>query len=231
MKYFRYEIEKLFDRLKSGEKFSFSKYADGEWMAMCGKAVNNGEFESTSNHDKVIEELKTSFTYKDSGYYVGVSCPCCQGSDHDEMIMASGQDDSHLTFANIFVNDNYKFFKDNIIPEFSNHKVHLVANEEAKVEDLPFEVEEFYPVGFSAWVDDHEILDEILEQDLTNKLFLFCCGPFGNILAHRLWVENKNNVYLDIGSTLNPWLKSEGFNRGYFSAGGPNYNKICVWGG
>jgi hypothetical protein len=228
MKYFGEEVEKIFERLKSGQRFAFSKYADGEWAAMQGTYVNNGEFESSLKFSEAIEELKESFTYKDAGYYVGISCPCCQGKNHDAMVLASGQDYDHLTFANMFVNNNYSFFKEKFIPEFSNHQVHLVANEKSKIKNLPFGVEEFYPVGFNAWVEDRAILDEILEQDLTNKLFLFCCGPFGNILTHRLWKENRNNTYLDIGSTLNPYLECEGFVRGYFS--GPNSKKVCVWG-
>jgi len=228
MKYFRKEIEKLFDRLESGKKFSFSKYADGEWMAMRGIPVNNREFEATTDMTATIHNLCVSFLFKDEGYYVGISCPCCQGQHHYTMAHKSGQDEEHLTFANIFVNGNYSFFKEHFIPEFSNRKIHLVANEKSKVENLPFEVEKFYPVGFSAWKNDYDLVDKIIAQDDEDKLFLFCAGPFGNILAHRLWEANKKNTYLDIGSTLNPWLEHEGFKRGYFS--GPNYHKMCTWG-
>jgi hypothetical protein len=37
--------------------------------------------------------------------------------------------------------------------------------------------------------------NEILETNPKNKLFLFCCGPFGNILSHQLLLNNKENVY------------------------------------
>jgi len=228
MKYFNEEIVKLFDRLQSGKKFSFSKFADGEWMSMCQVPVNNGEFESNnSTHDAMVR-LRESFQYKDDRYYIGVSCPCCQGENHYKMVRASKQDEDHLTFANIFVNGNYKFFKENFIPEFAKHKIHLVANESSKIDNLPFEVEKFYPIGFSAWVNNHDLIEQIIKEDHEDKLFLFCCGPFGNILAHRLWEANKKNIYMDIGSTLNPWLESEGFRRGYFS--GSDQEKVCVWG-
>jgi len=60
-------------------------------------------------------------------------------------------------------------------------------------------------------------------------IFLFCCGPFGNILCHRLTEANENNTYLDIGSTLNPFLQSAGFERDYYM--GNNYfsNMIGAW--
>jgi hypothetical protein len=57
-------------------------------------------------------------------------------------------------------------------------------------------------------------------------LFLFCAGPLGNMLAYRMWEKNKNNTYMDIGSTLNTWLV--GSNRGYL-IGAPTINKICTW--
>jgi hypothetical protein len=50
------------------------------------------------------------------------------------------------------------------------------------------------------------------------------------MLSHQLWDDNKENIYLDIGSTLNPWIQSEGFKRNYYN-GDPQYsNKVCIWG-
>lgn len=227
MKNFSTEIEIMFKRLKSGKNFSFSKYADGEWSTLSGNTINNGEFDFNPERGDPVQELMESFTFKDNDYYVGISCPCCQGLNHNIMKKTSQQQEDNLTFANLFVNNNYKFFTKNFVPEFSNHKIHLVANKRSKIENLPFEIEEFYPVGFSAWVNDYSLVEEIMAKNLKEKLFLFCCGPFGNILAHKLWESNKNNTYMDIGSTLNPWLQSEAFVRGYFS--GPNSEKICVW--
>jgi hypothetical protein len=48
----------------------------------------------------------------------------------------------------------------------------------------------------------------------------------GNMLAAKMWKYNKNNIYLDIGSTLNPWLV--GNNRGYLRGAG-TINKTCIW--
>lgn len=229
-KQFNIEIKKMFDRLVSGEHFSFSKFADGEWAMIRNIPLNNNEFSYTIDDNFYRQKLIDSFKFKDSKYYVGISCPCCQSVEHKKMLEFSEQDDEHLTFANIFVNSNYSFYKENFIPEYNNHKVHLIANKNAKVEDLPFKVEEFYPVENTAWKHNYNLINEINHKNYNKKLFLFACGPFGNMLAHQLWVSNKNNTYLDIGSTLNPWLQSEGFKREYY-LGNINYsNRICVWG-
>ena len=57
MKTFSGEIEKLYDKLIEGKPFAFSKYADGEWMAMTGQPLNNGEFESNHQTIGAIENL------------------------------------------------------------------------------------------------------------------------------------------------------------------------------
>lgn len=230
MKNFNEEIIKLFERLKSRIPFSFSKFADGEWLMMRNIPINNNEFNYTKDDEFYKDKLIESFQYKDDGYYVGVSCSCCTGSDHKDMVDYCGQDDSNLTFANIFVNANYGYYKDNFIEEYKNWDIHLVANKNAKVEMLPFKIEKFYPVENSAWRENYDLIEQIKNENFKGKLFLFACGPFGNMLAHQLWDVNKENTYMDIGSTLNPWLQSGGFNRDYHIKNSFYANRFCIWG-
>jgi hypothetical protein len=230
MKDFESEIYRIFDLFKKGSPFSFSKYADGEWAAINDINLNNREFEKTPLTPSFFKnKLIESFKYKDPNYYVGVSCPCCQGGEAQKMIDFSEQDYEHLTFANVFVNSNYKIYKEIFIKEYENHDIHLIANEKSKINNLPFKIEKFYPIGFSAWVNNYKLIEEIKQKNLNNKLFLFCAGPFGNLLAHQLHESNKNNIYLDIGSTLNPWLQSEGFQRDYYLNGTVYQNRTCTW--
>tara|TARA_R110002110_G_scaffold401439_1_gene618275 strand:- start:4473 stop:5174 length:702 start_codon:yes stop_codon:yes gene_type:complete len=233
MKIFSLEIQKLFSRFKQGKPFAFNKFCDGEWMAMQNIALNNNEFENSPNipqiyRDKLVEALQ----YKDPNYYIGVSCSCCFPDHAEKMRELSGQDDEHMTFANIFVNSNYLKYKQTFLEEFKKYKIHLVANENAKIEDLPFDVEKFYPVGFSAWVNNYDLIEEIKNSNESDKLFLFACGPFGNLLTHQLFDHNKENIYLDVGSTLNPWTQSEGFKRDYYTytqGQTPYASRDCSW--
>ena len=96
MKDFTKEIYTMFNKLKNGQPFSFSKYSDGEWSIIQGHHLNNGEFEFCPQtvsfyRDKLIE----SFKYKNKNYYVGISCPCCQGNESQKMIDFSEQDTDH----------------------------------------------------------------------------------------------------------------------------------------
>jgi hypothetical protein len=177
MKDFTQEIYTMFNRLKNGQPFSFSKYADGEWAIIQGHHLNNGEFEfSPQTISFYREKLIESFKYKNKNYYVGISCSCCQGNESQKMIGFSEQDADHLTFANIFVNTNYPIYLETFIKQYKNHDVHLIANKNSKIENLPFKIEKFYPVGFSAWTNDYNLIDQIKQTNLSNKLFLFCTG-------------------------------------------------------
>lgn len=227
---------KIFEKmLAEKEQFTFSKYADGEWAVMKQQTLNNNEFVFKNNIEDEQRrlELIQSFQYRHPQYYVGISCPCCQGQQtFDEMKQFSGQDYKRLTWANLWVNSNYQYYRDNIIPHFSNYNVALFAHENSTLHNLPFQPKIFVSVQKNAWINSYHKIDKITkimnQEDMKGWLFLFCCGPFGNILAHRLTQHNPYNTYLDIGSTLNPYLKTEGFRRGYFSK--HQQMKPCVWG-
>jgi len=223
------DVKILLNALKKREKFAFSKYADGEYAILIDRKITNCDnwTYDPESHQLYRDEWMYSYQYNEDGYYVGISCPCCVGNEDTKWMRDNVRvKDSNLTWANLFVNGNYNFFKDNFIPEFKNHDVILIANENANVSNLPFKIEEHIKVTETAWKDNFDLVLSLPEKEYNNKLFLFCAGPLGNMLAYNMWKKNKNNTYMDIGSTLNPWLV--GNNRGYLM-GRPTINKICNW--
>jgi len=236
-KYFSKDILVFEDKLTNKEIFTFSKFADGEWAIITGESINNGEFLYDNRNELFIKarnELVNAFQYSNPNYYIGISCPCCQGIDvHNFMKIVSGRHEKFVTWANLWVNSNYSYFLERIMPIFNSYEVVLVANEESKISKLPFEVSKFFPVKNNAWVDSREQIDAIknyLGKDkLKGKLILLCCGPFGNILAHQLTEHNKHNTYLDIGSTLNEYMQSYGFRRTYLTKY-KDMKEPCIWG-
>ena len=121
-----------------------------------------------------------------------------------------------------------------MIPEYKNYEVVVVSNSSSNIDALPFDVKKHFSIGKNAWTEDYSLVQEIKnyidENDINGHLFLFCAGPFGNILTHQLFEHNNQNTYIDIGSTLNVMLLGEaGKNRSYLR-GGSSLNKVCVWG-
>ena len=96
---------------------------------------------------------------------------------------------------------------------------------------MPFKVTDFHAVDYDAWVQNLDLIDFMQKQRYNNKLILFSCGPLGNILAHKLWQENKNNTYIDVGSTLDLWLSNDVRNKRCYAVGIKSFSeKVCHWG-
>jgi hypothetical protein len=241
MKTFDGDFTKFLNKIKSGEHFSLSRWGDGELTILEGKHIDirskgNGEFRYDPNlpqYNQAREKLMESYVYKDDNYYIGIACPCCVGQEkYQYMKDKSGQDEEHLTWANIFVNANYRRTINELIPEFKNHEVDIVVNKNSNIDRLPFKPKNVLRVGTDAWYEDFDLgrnmLEQILMRGVKNRIFLIAAGPLANILTYSLWVYgSKENTYIDIGSILDPYLQLK-LTRGYH-LGAPTLNKICIW--
>lgn len=211
--------------------FSVTRYGDGEMYVFEGRLGRNAvqEFQF-DGQEHLQQELLESYEHKQDNYFVGVPCKCCVGeANFNKMKELSKKEDEKLTWANIFVNSNFTFFQDNIVPQFKNYKVNMVAP--GSPENLPFDVANFYEVGYNAWVNNAGVYDDLVEYISSNKvegeLFLFCAGPFAKTLSYKLFKQFPQNTYLDLGSVF---LRELGLkaNRGYLN-GADTLNKVCVW--
>lgn len=230
-KSFSGDIQFILQRLKERNHFSFSKYADGEYSVLRNEPITNCDNWTfiPNIHQIEYQYLLSSYQYNHPDYFVGISCSCCQPQSHIQW-MRENVGTKNVTWANLFVNSNYDFFKNEFFNEFNywDGNVILVGNKNGMDSILPFKVDAYYPIETGGWLNPYMqiILNDMLDKakEANNQLFLFSAGPLGNILAHRLHTINPNNTYLDIGSTINPWIV--GNNRGYLRG---NSKKVCIW--
>lgn len=227
------DLIKFKNKLINKEKFSFSKYADGEWAILQGRRIGNNEFQYDTSDVFFREKLWESFKFKHLQYIVGIGCECCMGKSFYDMKDQSTQNDENLTWANIWVNSNYPHYIKEIVPLYNDFDVVLICNENASLQNLPFKTMKDFRVQNNAWFYNYSLVDEIklyiTENQIKDCLFLFCAGPFGNILSHQLFEHNQENTYLDIGSTLDPFLFGQnGKTRGYLRGSGTE-GKTCIW--
>ena len=241
MKTFAGDFNKFLTKIKNGEHFSLSRWGDGELMILEGvhidiRAKGNGEFRYDPNLEEYVgvkAKLVSSYDNVDDNYYIGIACPCCVGqAKYEYMKKRVGQDEDHLTWANIFVNSNYPKTIYELLPELKKHTVNLVINKDSKLDKLPFAVKNVWHVGADAWSLDYPVVDRISEyiknNNIENELFLFAAGPLANILTYELWeLTSKKNTYIDIGSILDPYLGLK-LTRGYHM-GDSTLRKVCVW--
>jgi len=231
MKVFEDDIKHMLARLQNHEYFSFSKYADGEYAVLRNTKITNCDnwvFDPVSRQYE-RQLLLESFQYNHDNYHVGISCPCCQPKVDVEW-MRDNVKTKNVTWANLFVNNNYRFFRENFFSTFNDWpgRVILISNEAGVNKKLPFKCNIFYPISIEGWLEPNLSktikTSKNLATEKNDQLFLFSGGPLGNILAHLLHIENQNNTYIDIGSTVNPWIT--GNNRGYLNGVD---QKTCIW--
>jgi GT2 family glycosyltransferase/tetratricopeptide (TPR) repeat protein len=240
MKDFREDLQRLEQRLKRHEPLAFTRFADGELKILLGESIDvlqkeNGEFcySPADREDQFFRErLCDAFQFNSPDYWVGIACPCCVGEEHSRfMRRLCGLPDEQCTWANLFVNANYGYYKEHVVPLFRDYQVYAVANRSAEIGRLPFPVYADWRVGTNAWRSDYALIERIQNAtaQVTGALFLFSAGPMSNFLVHQLFRSNPNNTYLNVGSTLDPWLFGDRGKTRIYLRGGPTLYKYCQW--
>ena len=250
MKDFREHFFLLYNKLKSGEHFAFSRFSDGELFIMQNKelVLGDGYYQigdakkpgvyhpedrkhvDPAKHPHIAAKLMESYQHKKHNYYVGLSCRCCVGdTDFKQMVNWRGGDDEFLTWSNLWVNGNYELFRQYMIPEFSKHKIVYTLNKNANISGLPFSVVKDFRIGENCIVNDfnkhEEVAQWIEENDIKDHVFLFSASSLSNFMIYELFKKHDEYTYIDIGTTLNMELGMKGI-RGYLT--GQN-KKICIW--
>tara|TARA_R110000824_G_scaffold363590_1_gene551610 strand:+ start:1346 stop:2164 length:819 start_codon:yes stop_codon:yes gene_type:complete len=165
------------------------------------------------------KKLTEAFVYRKQNYFKGIP-PQNGGHDKDSswrfcVDLYGEGDEEHLSFSNVMINDNYRFFIKEMLPLFAEKQIVLVSNENSKLDDLPFKVQKHFPVGPNCMKNDYYLIDAckdwIKEKNIKNHLFLFAASSLSNLLCHELYKDFDNNQYMDIGSSLGPLLKLEGW--------------------
>jgi len=234
---FNHNFDNDFDVIKEfvkrKKKFSFGKFADGEIAIMKKikiRNIDNWLFEPDKD-DTFSNMLYDSLSYSEDGYHIGISCPCCDMNGYIWLKSNFKLDYKNVTFANIFVNNNYPKFKTELLPLFNEFdNIIFVGNRNSNLEKVSevLNFKTFYGVGPEAFKTDLGLIDvltkRIKNENTKDALFLFSAGPLGNVLSHKLWEFSKDNTYIDIGSTMNTWT---GLNLRDYQLNGGYANKIC----
>ena len=249
---FREHFYYLLNKFKSKENFAFSRFSDGELRIMQNKElilandyykignnkVNSFYHPEDHKHFNPVKDqhirlkLMEAYQHLQHNYHVGLSCRCCVGdTDFKEMInWYRGDPESELlTWSNLWVNGNFPLFREHMLPEFSKRKIVYILNENGDINNLPFVVLKDFRVGNNCIVNnfgmEKEIIQWIEDNNIEDYVFLFSASSLSNMLIYELYKKYPNNTYIDIGTTLNDFLKLKGL-RGYLN--GTN-RKICIW--
>ncbi|PID62285.1 MAG: hypothetical protein CSB44_04105 [Gammaproteobacteria bacterium] len=239
------ELEAFNRRIVNREPFALARFGDGEMMIINGEATDlshkpGGEhvyMPGDHLHERQRRRLAAALRLQRPNYHVGIACPCCVGRERFfELRTASGQQESQLTWANLFVNSNYPRFLDTTVDALRTRRVFMVCREGADTAGLPFDVETTFSTGANAWLNDHDrLVDELsdaLDRDASRSpqdppVVLMSAGVLANLLVACLAEHYPHVTAIDIGSVFDPQL-GLGQTRRYLK-GGRNLKKTCVW--
>ena len=259
---FTEEFNKFLGKLQRGENFALSRFSDGELFILknekvvlaenyfiTGDRLGGGKYPAEEqkafipeHHSFYQQKLVESLKFNKQGYYKGI-CTKSDVSEEDfkwQLDLHGSNDLEHLTFANVLINNNYKRFVNEVVPLFSKRDVIYVVNEAADLSGLPFEVKKDFRIGSNCMIDNYDTVDKvknyILENNVTDHIILCSAASLSNYIIHQCYELSENNTYLDIGSTLNPYLSLEGwkYTRGYLThywlnSGSPYGTQVDVW--
>ncbi|MBI5686698.1 MAG: hypothetical protein HZC54_16655 [Verrucomicrobia bacterium] len=257
MKTFEGDFHKLLDLLKRREPFAFNRFSDGELFILqnkelildaqqvkVGEKVTKGLYKQEDfkhfdprAHSFHRDRLVDAFRFRAKNYFKGLSCRCCVGDESFRwQLEFHGSDDENLTWANLLVNGNYPRFIHEMYPLFNGYKTVVVCNDKADLSMFPFLVKDFR-VGYNAMVNDYGLIERmkqwIVENRVEGHLFLFSASAFSKLAIHQLYEHCGRNTFIDIGTTLNPFMKMR-LDRSYLKAfwlgtRNADIHKICIW--
>lgn len=228
-----FRITSLIDESKS---FAFARYGDGEVMLMEGEDVNKNSQAFTmdkwysNGKSKLGEDLKK--TLKNDKWYYGIPCQCCNKKCKEYLLKNINVNDNQITYANLFVNSNYK----NFIKWIETLKeVNLISNINAtnRLQSFPFSIKEYIPISndcVNYYENNHEELSNKmckLSSETENEIFLISAGPLSEIIINILWTHNPNNKYIDVGSALDYYIHNK-YTRPYMVNNTIYSKKECV---
>lgn len=217
--------------INEGMNFTFTRYADGEVMLMKGipvredtQAYRVDNWQAPEGLTKVGQELLETLNHTEMDYYYGISGKSDNINDYLFLTKHIQHNTSHLTFVNLWINANYIRTKEMLLN--LKREAIIICNKEARKTNFPFPVKNIS--GFpndcvKFWEQNSESYIEYLISQYgeeRNQLFFISCGPVSEIIIHRLYQNNPNNAYIDMGSSLDEFIHGR-MTRPYMDVNSP----------
>jgi 2-polyprenyl-3-methyl-5-hydroxy-6-metoxy-1,4-benzoquinol methylase len=96
-----------------GKPFAFARFADGERAICMGQPIQGQDGWSFDGRQAAFaEQLNAALRYDAPGYFIGISDGCCDRPAKEWYLQQIKLPVERVTFSNIFVNANYRRFKE-----------------------------------------------------------------------------------------------------------------------
>jgi len=155
-------------------------------------------------------DLIASARYVADGYYKGVPASSNKATlDRNYMIDLNGGDIRGLTFSDLFINENYLAFINDVLPIFlKNRNLTFVGNFRSNLSKLS-ESWSHLPIDdniFPVYDDLFPNLLKTLTELDASAVVLSSASSISNTLGHQLHQVRPDITFVDVGTSLNPLI-------------------------
>lgn len=214
------DFDFFWDKIERNENFTFTRYADGEVMLMNGISVKEGtqafnvdKWSAPAELTKVGVGLLESLNHIENNYFYAISSKTDNINDYLYLRNNIQQNEDNISFVNLWINANYQ----KTIEKYKtlNRPVTLICNYKAKKHNFPFNVNRIIPFPDNCieyWEISGDSFVEMLINEVgekQNELFFISCGPVSEIIIHKLYTNNPNNTYIDVGSSIDEFVHGQ----------------------
>lgn len=225
-------IHYFLNKIRNKQPFALIRFADGEYSIInnivCHNSLDNWKYHGQKS--MISKHLYEAMNINGSNAYVGIAAPCDDATMYKYYI-DNIEFKANLTYANIFCNNNYAVFKNFI--DTSDLNIVLISSdcfENKKLGNLNviyhYKIHERLVEFWETNWQMHKRNVEKLATMFNNTLFIISGGPVGKVMINFMYNINKENTYMDVGSTIDPYTKQK-VSRHYQMDGNWYSNHIC----
>lgn len=216
------------NKIKNKENFSLLRFADGEKYVLDNNTLTNIDNWTFRSGSILYKHLNDSLQLINTNVYYGISgISDCEKTC--QYYYSKIVNKNNITYANVFVNQNYKqwidflnSYNENCILISSSLPSNNKIGNVNIIENLL--IDEFLVNNWDSLYENYfEILTNLAKK-YTNNLFLISAGPLSEVFIHKLYIANPNNTYIDVGSSIDIFTKNK-YTREYQHI---EYNNIVV---
>lgn len=227
-------------KIKELDSFAISRCADGEAAVLKNETIGNkdGWLYKKNKNLTFRSDLRKSLLCLDKNFVYGISSRSVDEKNYLFLKKFVRQDLQDITFSDIWVNANYVLFNELFLKTLNQteKKITFITNPKAKFTVLKqsINIKEVIPIKGNCvayWEKNRAYLKSLMDLKASlseNEIFLVAAGPLTNIIIYEMWHVNRNNIYLDIGSTLDPIIFQR-LSRNYHKPDHPDRNVVDRW--
>lgn len=219
-------LKQFFDHytqmIEAKKPFSFVRWGDGELAVALGHPVGEQSLVN-QNQEWVFKEggrtklgdaLQQSLQLQGPDNHYGIPCRCCAAQWEHEALLPYLKD-SPVAPNTVFGNAAYHWFIDWIKTlDQKGITVSLVVNHLGQGKEYPFHVSKFCPVPSNCIEEFERNGDRLVEgvkefaNSFSGHFVMVAAGPMSEVFISEMWKANPNNIYFDVGSSLDVYTKA-----------------------